>query len=130
MQSELTERAKTAWDSNHEGYRAIFNAAIAGICANPNFFGSTMQGAPEAAVHFANEVTLAAIYGDKYVPVHARQEVNAQVDTLVQPVACDIADPSARDCDNMKEVGGGMDGERYRCDVCGKGYFLDYEEMK
>lgn len=27
-------------------------------------------------------------------------------------------------------VGGGMDGERYSCAVCGKGYFLDYEEMK
>lgn len=43
---------------------------------------------------------------------------------------CGIADPSTRDCPNMKEVGGGMDGERYRCAVCGKGYFLDYEEMK
>lgn len=43
---------------------------------------------------------------------------------------CMIADPSSRDCPNMKEVGGGMDGERYRCAVCGKGYYLDYEEMK
>lgn len=42
---------------------------------------------------------------------------------------CGIADPTTRDCENMKEVGGGMDGERYRCDVCGKGCFLDYEEM-
>ncbi|MER9911651.1 hypothetical protein NKJ71_13560 [Mesorhizobium sp. M0050] len=33
-------------------------------------------------------------------------------------------------CPNMKEVGGGMDGERYSCAVCGKGYYLDYEEMK
>lgn len=46
------------------------------------------------------------------------------------PQPCGIADPSTRDCPNMREVGGGMDGERYRCDVCGKGYFLDYEEMK
>ncbi len=43
---------------------------------------------------------------------------------------CGIADPTTRDCPNMKEVGGGMDGERYRCAVCGKGYYLDYEEMK
>lgn len=43
---------------------------------------------------------------------------------------CGIFDPSTRDCPNMKEVGGGMDGERYRCAVCGKGYYLDYEEMK
>lgn len=56
------------WDNNHEGYRAIFNAALAGICANPNLFGATLQGDPRAAVEFANEVTLAAIYGDKYVP--------------------------------------------------------------
>lgn len=33
-------------------------------------------------------------------------------------------------CPNMKEVGGGFYGERYRCDVCGAGFFLDYEEMK
>jgi len=50
--------------------------------------------------------------------------------TVPAPQPCGIADPSTRDCENMKEVGGGMDGERYRCDVCGKGYFLDYEEMK
>lgn len=46
------------------------------------------------------------------------------------PKPCGLPDPSYHDCENMKEVGGGMDGERYRCDVCGKGYFLDYEEMK
>lgn len=60
------------WDSNHDGYRAIFNAALTGICANPNFFGATMQGDPRAAVDFANEVTLVAIYGDQYVPPHSR----------------------------------------------------------
>ena len=60
------------WNTNHDGYRAIFNSALTGICANPNFFGSTMQGDPEAAVHFAHEVVLAAIYGDKYIPPHAR----------------------------------------------------------
>jgi hypothetical protein len=62
------------WDTNHNGYRSIFNAALTGICANPAFFGQTMQGDPRAAVEFANEVTLAAIYGDKYVPVHERQK--------------------------------------------------------
>ncbi|WP_287249012.1 Lar family restriction alleviation protein [Mesorhizobium sp.] len=43
---------------------------------------------------------------------------------------CGLADPSYHDCPNMKEIGGGMDGERYRCGVCGKWYFLDYEDMK
>ena len=33
-------------------------------------------------------------------------------------------------CPNLKETGGGMDGERYECAVCGKGYFLDYDEMR
>ncbi|MEH3108937.1 MAG: hypothetical protein PGN22_03095 [Agrobacterium cavarae] len=47
-----------------------------------------------------------------------------------EPKPCGIADPSTRDCPNMKEVGGGFDGERYRCAVCGKSYFLDYDEMK
>jgi hypothetical protein len=47
---------------------------------------------------------------------------------LVAP--CGMTNPSYHNCPNMKEVGGGMEGERYRCAVCGKGYFLDYEEMK
>ncbi len=38
--------------------------------------------------------------------------------------------PSSHECPNMKEVGGGFEGERYRCAVCGKSYFLDYEDMK
>ena len=33
-------------------------------------------------------------------------------------------------CPNLKEVGGGMDGEWWQCDVCGKRYYLDYEDMK
>lgn len=66
------------WDTNHDGYRAIFNAALSGICANPYFFGPLMQQAPEAAVAFANEVVLAAIYGDKYVPPHARAALKAE----------------------------------------------------
>lgn len=49
------------WDTNHEGYRAIFNAALAGICANPNFFSSLFQQSPESAVEFANQCVLAAI---------------------------------------------------------------------
>lgn len=61
------------WDTNHDGYRAIFNAAITGICANPIFFGADFQGRPEAAVAFASEVVLAAAYGDAYVPPHARE---------------------------------------------------------
>lgn len=33
-------------------------------------------------------------------------------------------------CQNLKDVGGGFEGERYRCAVCGESYFLDYEDMK
>ena len=33
-------------------------------------------------------------------------------------------------CPNIVCTYEGMDGERYRCDVCGKSYFLDYEDMK
>lgn len=70
---------ETRWDNNHEGYRAIFNAALTGICANPNFFGSIMQQQPEAAVDFANEVVLAAIHGDAYVPPYRRADRNSEV---------------------------------------------------
>lgn len=34
------------------------------------------------------------------------------------------------DCPNMKCTYEGMDGERYRCAVCGESYYLDYEDMK
>ena len=33
-------------------------------------------------------------------------------------------------CENMRETGGGFDGEQYECSVCGECYYLDYEEMK
>lgn len=46
------------------------------------------------------------------------------------PEPCGLPNPSANDCRHMKEYGGGMDGERYHCDVCNKGYFLDYDEMR
>lgn len=46
------------------------------------------------------------------------------------PTPCLIKRPTYHDCDNMKEVGGGFEGERYYCKICKMGYFLDYEEMK
>jgi hypothetical protein len=33
-------------------------------------------------------------------------------------------------CPHIKETGGGMEGEQYSCDVCGKRYFLDYDDMR
>jgi hypothetical protein len=30
----------------------------------------------------------------------------------------------------MKEDGGGMEGEQYRCAVCGEAFYLDYDEMR
>lgn len=33
-------------------------------------------------------------------------------------------------CPNLKNTYEGMDGERYRCEVCGKSYFLDYDDMR
>lgn len=49
-------------------------------------------------------------------------------DKSKQPPECTV-DKDSR-CPFLKEVGGGMDGERYRCDRCGESYFLDYEEMR
>ena len=43
---------------------------------------------------------------------------------------CPRAKNRNADCPNMREDGGGMEGERYRCAVCGDSYFLDYEDMK
>ncbi len=76
--SDWSDDFQPHWDNNHEGYRQIFNAALSGILANSQFFGAVMQGEPKAAVEFANEVTLAAIYGDKYVPPHKRSKAEAR----------------------------------------------------
>lgn len=57
----MGEKQGQRWDTNHAGYRAIFNAALTGITANPMFFGPIMQGSPTAAVEFAEGVVMAAI---------------------------------------------------------------------
>lgn len=51
----------TNWDTTHEGYRAIFMAALTGYIANKDFHGPISQGNPRAAVEFANQVFIAAI---------------------------------------------------------------------
>lgn len=33
-------------------------------------------------------------------------------------------------CDNMKETGGGFEGERYKCTICNAHYYLDYDDMR
>ncbi len=33
-------------------------------------------------------------------------------------------------CPNIQCTYEGMDGERWRCEVCGASFWLDYEEMK
>lgn len=64
---------KLAWDTNHEGYRAIFNAALTGFIANKDFHGPMSQGSPQAAVEFADEVVIAAIRLS-YLPKEPRHE--------------------------------------------------------
>ena len=61
----------------------------------------------------------------------SRDVARAAADALRREAkACGLPNPSAQDCPNMQEYGGGMDGERYHCDVCNKGYFLDYDDMR
>lgn len=42
----------------------------------------------------------------------------------------DCTDDNEHLCPNMQEYGLSMDVERYKCDVCGRRYALDYDEMK
>lgn len=51
-------------------------------------------------------------------------------DKTKQPEGCDTSKFTSNPCQNMKEVGGGFDGERYRCEVCGATFYLDYDEMR
>lgn len=41
-----------------------------------------------------------------------------------------VQDCGPMQCKNMRCTYEGMDGERYRCEMCGESYFLDYEEMR
>ena len=50
----------------------------------------------------------------------------SDVKTLLKPKTCN----DITKCENMKNTYNGFEGERYRCNVCGESYFLDYEEMK
>jgi hypothetical protein len=50
------------WDTNHEGLRQIFCAALTGICANPHFLDThQFQGEPAAAVEFADKIVMEAL---------------------------------------------------------------------
>lgn len=42
---------------------------------------------------------------------------------------CDTPAKQVR-CPNMKCTHEDADGERYRCEVCGESYYLDYDEIK
>lgn len=51
-------------------------------------------------------------------------------DRTKQPPECKPERYSDNPCPHLKETGGGMSGERYRCDRCGESFFLDYDEMR
>jgi hypothetical protein len=51
-------------------------------------------------------------------------------DTAKQPQDCRDLGVSKMACPNLKETGGGFEGERYRCEVCGESFFLDYDDMR
>jgi transposase-like protein len=51
-------------------------------------------------------------------------------DKSKQPPECQPEKYGRNPCPNMKETGGGFEGERYRCEICGETFFLDYDEMR
>lgn len=51
-------------------------------------------------------------------------------DATKKPAECRDRKDSVLRCPNIKEVGGGMDGEQYDCSVCGERVYLDYDEMR
>ncbi len=51
-------------------------------------------------------------------------------DPTKRPPECHTAE-NTYDCPHLTERDlTNMSGERYRCDVCGKSFFLDYEDMR
>lgn len=51
-------------------------------------------------------------------------------DVSKQPPECQALGTYKMKCQNLKETGGGFEGERYRCEVCGESFFLDYDDMR
>lgn len=49
-------------------------------------------------------------------------------DPAKQPPECD--ERKSGRCPHLKNTYEGFDGERYSCEVCGRSYFLDYDEMR
>ena len=49
-------------------------------------------------------------------------------DPAKQPSKCTININNR--CPHIENTYNGMDGERYRCKLCGESYFLDYDEMR
>ena len=47
-------------------------------------------------------------------------------DPAKQPPEC----KASGQCPHLEETGGGFEGERYDCKVCGEHYFLDYVDMR
>lgn len=47
-------------------------------------------------------------------------------DRAKQPPECN----DGRSCPNLKNTYEGHDGERYRCEVCGMSYWLDYDKTR
>lgn len=54
----------------------------------------------------------------------------ADGDPGLQPPECRALGKFKNKCPNLKNTYEGWDGERYRCEVCGENFFLDYEEMR
>lgn len=54
---------------------------------------------------------------------------DAPADPKREPPECKALERKLS-CPNIKEVGGGMQGEQYDCQVCGRRIYLDYDEMR
>lgn len=50
-------------------------------------------------------------------------------DATKRPPTC-MTETMPTSCPHIKNIYEGYDGERWRCDVCGESFFLDYGEMQ
>jgi hypothetical protein len=83
------------------------------------------QGAP--APNQAEPAKPSSVDSPGQGSVHSVESSSLHVAT--QQTACVSREDKAR-CPNVRCTYEGMDGERYRCDLCGYSYFLDYDEMR
>lgn len=71
----------------------------------------------------------AMLVGYAWVVEHMNK-YRAALEAIAREQSAPTALISKTSCPNIKNTYEGYDGERWRCEVCGESFFLDYDDMQ